>query len=59
MDAVLKFNALTKSFGHSPADVARQGVSVVWQDLALCDNLDAVANIYLGREIGRTGSMEA
>ncbi|MGH9035782.1 MAG: ATP-binding cassette domain-containing protein, partial [Acidimicrobiia bacterium] len=26
------------------------GVAVVWQDLALCDNLDAVANVFLGRE---------
>ena len=28
----------------------RQGVSVVWQDLALCDNLSAVANVFLGHE---------
>jgi ABC-type multidrug transport system ATPase subunit/signal transduction histidine kinase len=27
--------------------------AVVWQDLALCDNLDVVANIYLGAEINR------
>jgi signal transduction histidine kinase/ABC-type multidrug transport system ATPase subunit len=26
------------------------GVAIVWQDLALCDNLDAVANVFLGRE---------
>jgi signal transduction histidine kinase/ABC-type multidrug transport system ATPase subunit len=26
------------------------GIAVVWQDLALCDNLDAVANLWLGRE---------
>ena len=26
---------------------------VVWQDLALCDNLDTVANLFLGRERGR------
>ncbi|MCU1501419.1 MAG: D-xylose transport ATP-binding protein XylG [Ilumatobacteraceae bacterium] len=28
-------------------------LSVVWQDLALCDNLDVVANLFLGRELGR------
>ena len=29
---------------------ARRGVSVVWQDLALCDNLDIASNLLLGRE---------
>src|SRR3984957_16016586 len=36
-----------------PADQAaavKQGIAVVWQDLALCDNLDIAANIMLGRE---------
>jgi signal transduction histidine kinase/ABC-type multidrug transport system ATPase subunit len=28
----------------------RQGVAVVWQDLALCDNLDVASNLLLGRE---------
>lgn len=28
-------------------------VAVVWQDLALCDNLDTVANVFLGAELGR------
>jgi signal transduction histidine kinase/ABC-type multidrug transport system ATPase subunit len=36
-----------------PAAAARQGVAVVWQDLALCDNLDVAANIMLGRESRR------
>jgi D-xylose transport system ATP-binding protein len=35
---------------HAPADSARLGIAVVYQDLALCDNLDVVANLYLGRE---------
>jgi D-xylose transport system ATP-binding protein len=34
-----------------PRDVARLGISTVYQDLALCDNLDVVANLYLGREV--------
>ena len=36
-----------------PAAVARQGVAVVWQDLALCENLDIAANVLLGRETRR------
>jgi signal transduction histidine kinase/ABC-type multidrug transport system ATPase subunit len=33
-----------------PAAIGRQGISVLWQDLALCDNLDIAANLMLGRE---------
>jgi D-xylose transport system ATP-binding protein len=33
-----------------PKDSARLGIEVVYQDLALCDNLDVVQNMYLGRE---------
>ena len=33
-----------------PKDSARLGIEVVYQDLALCDNLDVVENMYLGRE---------
>ena len=33
-----------------PADGAALGIEVVYQDLALCDNLDVVQNMYLGRE---------
>ncbi|MBJ7607434.1 MAG: sugar ABC transporter ATP-binding protein [Candidatus Dormibacteraeota bacterium] len=35
---------------HGPNDVTKLGVSTVYQDLALCDNLDVVNNLYLGRE---------
>ena len=35
---------------HSPRDAAKFGIEVVYQDLALCDNLDVVQNMYLGRE---------
>jgi D-xylose transport system ATP-binding protein len=34
----------------SPKDAARLGIEVVYQDLALADNLDVVQNMYLGRE---------
>ena len=34
-----------------PKDSARLGIEVVYQDLALADNLDVVENMYLGREM--------
>jgi D-xylose transport system ATP-binding protein len=36
---------------HGPKDSAKLGIEVVYQDLALCDNLDVVQNMYLGREL--------
>jgi ABC-type sugar transport system, ATPase component len=35
---------------HSPQDSSALGIATVYQDLALCDNLDVVANLFLGRE---------
>jgi D-xylose transport system ATP-binding protein len=35
---------------HTPRDSARLGIEVVYQDLALAENLDVVANMFLGRE---------
>jgi D-xylose transport system ATP-binding protein len=35
---------------HGPKEAASLGIEVVYQDLALCDNLDVVQNMYLGRE---------
>ncbi len=35
---------------HGPKDAAALGIEVVYQDLALCDNLDIVENMFLGRE---------
>src|SRR5215218_4764760 len=40
---------------HGPRDAARLGIEVVYQDLALADNLDVVANMFLGRERTRIG----
>ncbi len=40
---------------HGPRDAARLGIEIVYQDLALADNLDVVANMFLGRERRRTG----
>jgi D-xylose transport system ATP-binding protein len=48
---------------HNPRDAADLGIEVVYQDLALADNLDVVQNMFLGRERGGAwlmdeGSME-
>src|ERR671935_1437791 len=34
----------------APMEARRQGIETIYQDLALCENLDASANIFLGRE---------
>jgi D-xylose transport system ATP-binding protein len=36
---------------NGPKDAAKLGIEIVYQDLALCDNLDVVQNMYLGREV--------
>ena len=36
---------------HKPSDARAEGIEIVYQDLALCDNLTAAANVYLGREL--------
>jgi D-xylose transport system ATP-binding protein len=35
---------------HDPRDAAALGIEIVYQDLALCENLDIVSNMFLGRE---------
>jgi simple sugar transport system ATP-binding protein len=35
---------------HSPLDARRSGIEMIYQDLALCNDLDVSANIFLGRE---------
>ncbi|AXS39428.1 ATP-binding cassette domain-containing protein [Breoghania sp. L-A4] len=43
----------TPTHFHDPKDAREHGVEIVYQDLALCDNLTAAANIFLGREAKR------
>lgn len=38
---------------NQPIDARENGIEIVYQDLALCDNLTAGANVFLGREIKR------
>ena len=42
----------------SPRDAAQLGIEVVYQDLALCENLDIVQNMFLGREEMRHGMVD-
>jgi D-xylose transport system ATP-binding protein len=43
---------------RDPNDVAALGIEIVYQDLALCDNLDIVQNMFLGRELKRRGVLD-
>ena len=43
---------------HGPRDAADLGIEVVYQDLALADNLDVVANMFLGRERMKRGVLD-
>ena len=45
--------------GRRPRDAIGRGVAVVWQDLALCDNLDVTSNLFLGREVTGRGTLRA
>jgi len=39
---------------HRPVEARRHGIEIVYQDLALCNNLTAAANVFLGRELMRS-----
>jgi ABC-type sugar transport system ATPase subunit len=43
---------------HTPRDAASIGIATVYQDLALCDNLDIVQNMFLGRELTKNGVLD-
>jgi D-xylose transport system ATP-binding protein len=43
---------------HGPRDANALGIEVVYQDLALCDNLDVVENMFLGRELGSAAALD-
>jgi len=42
----------------SPTDARDLGIATVFQDLSLCDNLDVVSNLFLGRELHRNGGLD-
>jgi ABC-type sugar transport system ATPase subunit len=43
---------------HGPKDATDLGIATVYQDLALCDNLDIVQNMLLGHELRRHGLLD-
>ncbi|MCU1592667.1 MAG: sugar transporter ATP-binding protein [Frankiales bacterium] len=43
---------------HNPKQANALGIEVVYQDLALCDNLDIVHNLFLGREVTKNGRLD-
>ncbi len=43
---------------NRPHDAQNLGIATVYQDLALCDNIDVVGNLYLGREVRRAGVLD-
>jgi D-xylose transport system ATP-binding protein len=42
----------------TPTDARDLGIATVFQDLALCDNLDVVSNLWLGRELRKGGALD-
>ena len=42
----------------SPTDSRDLGIATVYQDLSLCDNLDVVSNLWLGRELRKGGALD-
>jgi D-xylose transport system ATP-binding protein len=42
----------------SPTDARDIGIATVYQDLSLCDNLDVVSNLWLGRELRMNGALD-
>lgn len=53
----ISFNGTPVVIG-SPAEAYELGVATVFQDLALCDNLDVVSNLWLGRELNVRGVLD-
>ena len=43
---------------HSPRDAEALGITTIYQDLALCENLDIVQNMFLGHELTKRGVLD-
>lgn len=56
-DGELIMNGTAQRFS-SPKDAQKAGVATVFQDLSLCENLDVVANLFLGHEKTRGGVLD-
>ncbi len=53
----VRFNGQPVSI-HGPKDASELGIEIVYQDLALCENLDVVQNMFLGRERLKHGLLD-
>ncbi|KUN21666.1 MULTISPECIES: ATP-binding cassette domain-containing protein [Streptomyces] len=56
-DGVIEWEGLPVTVNR-PHDAQNLGIATVYQDLALCDNIDVVGNLFLGREIKRRGVLD-
>lgn len=56
-DGVIEWEGKAVQIGK-PHDAQNLGIATVYQDLALCDNIDVVGNLYLGRELKKRGVLD-
>lgn len=56
-EGVIEWNGKTVQINR-PHDAQNLGIATVYQDLALCDNIDVVGNLYLGRELRKRGVLD-
>ncbi|MET8630126.1 ATP-binding cassette domain-containing protein [Kitasatospora sp. NPDC004669] len=56
-EGTIEWEGKAVSIGR-PNDAQALGVATVYQDLALCDNLDVVGNLFLGRELKSFGTLD-
>ncbi|KPC82802.1 MULTISPECIES: ATP-binding cassette domain-containing protein [Streptomyces] len=56
-DGVIEWDGRTVQI-NKPHDAQNLGIATVYQDLALCDNIDVVGNLYLGRELRKFGILD-
>ncbi|MEU9350910.1 MULTISPECIES: ATP-binding cassette domain-containing protein [Streptomyces] len=56
-EGVIEWDGKTVQINR-PHDAQNLGIATVYQDLALCDNIDVVGNLYLGRELRRRGVLD-
>ncbi|WP_328874390.1 ATP-binding cassette domain-containing protein [Streptomyces sp. NBC_00287] len=56
-DGVIEWEGKSVTINR-PHDAQNLGIATVYQDLALCDNIDVVGNLYLGREVRKRGILD-
>ncbi|GAB2468831.1 ATP-binding cassette domain-containing protein [Streptomyces incanus] len=56
-EGVIEWDGKTVQINR-PHDAQNLGIATVYQDLALCDNIDVVGNLYLGRELRKRGVLD-